>query len=249
MATLVGYATGTVHGLGGFFYVLKYMEYFVVYYMVANNLSDRSQAWRFVGAAFLTAAIVSVIGAAQIPSGQRVSAPFEGTEGEPNTFGGYLIFMMALAGGIALETKRLRVRLTCLALLALMALPFAYTLSRASFLAVPFVLAALGVFSPRRRAVVGALLLLLVAAPLIGVAILPKPVVNRILYTFEPEAGSATVKLGKVAFYPTTPARLMSMPDGLFTWAQPPPLRFGVTGTALMGLQIPRRFLENCIPR
>src|SRR5439155_20591306 len=55
IATLVGYGTGTVHGLGGFFYVLKYMEYFVVYYMVANNLSDRSQAWRFVGSAFLTA--------------------------------------------------------------------------------------------------------------------------------------------------------------------------------------------------
>src|SRR5206468_1940983 len=136
-----------------------------------------------VGAAFLTAAIVSVIGAAQIPTGRRVSAPFEGSEGEPNTFGGYLLFMMALAGGIALETKRLRVRLTCLALLALMALPFAYTLSRASFLAVPFVLAALGVFSPRRRVVVGALLLLLVAAPLIGVALLPKPGVHRILCT------------------------------------------------------------------
>src|SRR5439155_18230661 len=131
-ATLVGYLTGTVQGPGGFFYVLKYVEYFVVYYMVANNLGDRSQAWRLVVAAFLTAAIVTVIGLAQIPSGQRVSAPFEGAEGEPNTFGGYLILTMAVAGGIALETQRLRVRLTCLALLALMALPFAYTLSRAS---------------------------------------------------------------------------------------------------------------------
>src|SRR5205807_8573355 len=220
IATLIGYATGTVKGPSAFFYVLKYVEYFVVYYMVANNLGDRSQAWRLVVAAFLTGAIVSVIGAAQIPSGQRVSAPFEGTEGEPNTFGGYLIFMMALAGGIALETKRLRVRLTCLALLALMALPFAYTLSRASFLAVPFVLAALGVFSPRRRVVVGALLLLLVSAPLIGVAILPKPVVSRILSTFEPEAGSETVKLGKVAFDPSTSARLMSVRRGLDKWTR-----------------------------
>src|SRR5207244_718448 len=130
IATLFGYATGTVHGLGGFFYVLKYMEFFVVYYMVANNLGDRSRAWRFVGAAFLTAAIVSVIGAAQIPTGRRVSAPFEGSEGEPNTFGGYLLFMMALAGGIALETKRLRARLTCLAPLGLMALPFPSTSAR-----------------------------------------------------------------------------------------------------------------------
>src|SRR5213080_3508687 len=212
--------------------------------MVANNLSDRSQAWRFVGAAFLTAAIVSVIGAAQIPSGQRVSAPFEGTEGEPNTFGGYLIFMMALAGGIALETKRLRVRLTCLALLALMALPFAYTLSRASFLAVPFVLAALGVFSPRRRAVVGALLLLLVAAPLIGVAILPKPVVNRILYTFEPETGSPTVKLGKVAFDPSTSARLISMQQAFQAWMRRPFLGYGVTGAGFMDAQYARTLVE-----
>ena len=247
MATLVGYATGTVHGLGGFFYVLKYMEYFVVYYMVANNLSDRSQAWRFVGAAFLTAAIVSVIGAAQIPSGQRVSAPFEGTEGEPNTFGGYLIFMMALAGGIALETQRLRVRLTCLALLALMALPFAYTLSRASFLAVPFVLLAFGFLSSSRRVVVGALLLLLVAAPVIGVALLPKPVVNRILYTFEPEAGSATVKLGKVAFDPSTSARLISVQRGLDKWTRRPILGYGVTGTELMDMQYARTLVETGI--
>src|SRR5438093_3100969 len=151
IATLVGYATGTVQGLGGFFYVLKYVEYFVVYFMVANNLHDRPQAWRLVGAALLTAAIVSVIGAAQIPSGQRVSAPFEGSEGEPNTFGGHLVLMIAVISGIALETQRLRVRLTCLALLALMVVPFAYTLSRASFLAVPFALAALGVFSARPR--------------------------------------------------------------------------------------------------
>src|SRR2546430_2771565 len=134
IATLVGYATGTVQGLGGFFYVLKYVEYFVVYYMVANNLSDRSQAWRLVAAAFLTAAIVSVIGAAQIPSGERVSAPFEGVEGEPNTLGGYLILSMAVLAGIALETPRLRGRLTCLAPPVLVGVPVAHTVPRASVL-------------------------------------------------------------------------------------------------------------------
>src|SRR6059036_251263 len=247
LATLVGYATGTVQGLGGFFYVLKYVEYFVVYYMVANNLGDRSQAWRLVGAALLTAAIVSVIGAAQIPSGQRVSAPFEGSEGEPNTFGGYLVLMIAVISGIALETQRLRVRLTSLALLALMVVPFAYTLSRASFLAVPFVLAALGVFSTRRRLLVVAVALLLAVSPLVGVAILPKPVVNRILYTFEPEAGSATVKLGKVAFDPSTSARLMSVQRGLYRWAQRPILGYGVTGTELMDVQYARSLVETGI--
>src|SRR5438105_8019302 len=68
LATLVGYATGTVSGLGGFFYVLKYVEYFIVYFMVVNNLGDRPQVWRLVTAAFLTAVIVSLIAASQIPS-------------------------------------------------------------------------------------------------------------------------------------------------------------------------------------
>ena len=243
IATLIGYATGTVKGPSAFFYVLKYVEYFVVYYMVANNLGDRAQAWRLVVAAFLTGAIVSVIGAAQIPSGQRVSAPFEGTEGEPNTLGGYLLFLMALAGGIALETQRVRVRVTCLALLALMALPFAYTLSRASFLAVPFVLIALGFFSTHRRTLVAALSLLLVASPLIGV-MLPKPVVNRILYTFEPEAGSATVKLGKIAFDPSTSARLISMQQAFQAWLRRPFLGYGVTGAGFMDAQYARTLVE-----
>lgn len=244
IATLVGYATGTVSGLGGFFYVLKYVEYFVVYYMVVNNLTDRPQAWRLVIAAFLTAVIVSLIGAAQIPSGQRVSAPFEGQEGEPNTLGGYLLFMMAVAGGIALETTRLRVRVVCLALIALMGLPFIYTLSRTSFLGVPFVLAGLTLLSTRRRLMGGVMLLVIVTSPLV-VVLLPKPVVSRILYTFEPEAGQATVRLGRVAFDPSTSARFVSMQQALEGWAKRPILGYGVTGFGFMDAQYFRTLVET----
>lgn len=246
IATLVGYATGTVHGAGGFFYVLKYVEYFVVYFMVVNNLGDRPQAWRLVTAAFLTAIIVSLIGALQIPSGERVSAPFEGAEGEPNTFGGYLLLMLAIAGGIALETKRVRVRVACLGLVALMGLPFAYTLSRASFLGVPFVLATMAVFATRRRIVVGALVLTVVASPLM-LTLLPTPIVNRIFYTFQPETGQATVKLGRVAFDPSTSARLISFQAALAGWVKRPFLGYGVTGFAFMDAQYARTLVETGI--
>jgi len=67
---------------------------------------------------------VSVIGLAQVPSGERVSAPFEGEIGEPNTFGGYLLFMMAIAAGIAFETENARRRTQCLVLLGVMGVPF-----------------------------------------------------------------------------------------------------------------------------
>src|SRR5205823_8077586 len=134
VATMLGYMTGTIGSWSGYFYVLKYVEYFVIYYMAVNNLRDREHAWRLVGAAFVTAGIVSVIALAQVPSGTRVSAPFEGEVGEPNTFGGYLLFMMAIAAGVALETQNLRRRAQSLALLGLMAVPLFFTLSRASYL-------------------------------------------------------------------------------------------------------------------
>src|SRR5262249_61686692 len=104
VATMLGYMTGSIGSWSGYFFVLKYVEYFVIYYMAVNNLRDREHAWRLVTAAFITAAIVSVIGLAQVPSGERVSAPFEGEIGEPNTFGRYLLFMLAIAVGIAFET-------------------------------------------------------------------------------------------------------------------------------------------------
>src|SRR6266436_4775978 len=190
-ATLLGSLTGTINSWSGYFHVLKYVEYFVIYYMVVNNLRDREHGWRLVGAAFITAAIVSVIGLAQVPSGERVSAPFEGEIGEPNTFGGYLLLLMAIAGGIALETRRLRLRVACLALVALMGLPFTFTLSRASYVGLPPVLLVLAWFSRQRRFMVGLVLLLAFCSPIL-LFTLPTSVTKRVLYTFEPEKGQAT---------------------------------------------------------
>src|SRR5438046_4062905 len=73
VATMLGYMTGTIGSWAGYFYVLKYVEYFVIYYMTVNNLRDRGHAWRLVGAAFLTSAIASVIRRAQGPSSHRVA--------------------------------------------------------------------------------------------------------------------------------------------------------------------------------
>src|SRR5919108_2154554 len=165
VATMLGYMTGTIGSWSGYFYVLKYVEYFVIYYMAVNNLRDREHAWRLVTAAFITAAIVSVIGLAQVPSGERVSAPFEGEIGEPNTFGGYLLFMMALAAGLVFETERLSRKTQCVALLGLMAVPFFFTLSRASYLGLIPAFLVIAWLTTRRRFVIGLVLLGLVTSP------------------------------------------------------------------------------------
>ena len=244
VATLVGYLLGTVQTAAGLFYVVKYAEYFVVYYMVVNNVRDRPHAWRMVTAAFITAAIVSLVGAAQVPSGHRVSAPFEGEIGEPNTFGGYLLLMLALAAGVALESRRLRQRARLLGLLGLMTVPFLFTLSRASYLgAVPAVLT-LAALSTRRRLVLGLLALAVVASPLV-IAALPPAVTSRVLYTFQPERGQQTVRVGGVAFDPSTSARLLSFGQALEGWRERPLLGWGVTGFKFMDAQYARVLAET----
>ena len=242
LATLVGYLTGTVKTAAGFFYVLKYTEYFVIYYMVVNTVQDRSQAWRLIRVAFLTAAVASLIGIAQIPSGERVSAPFEGEVGEPNTFGGYLLVMMGLAAGLLLESARARA--WSLGLLALMALPFLYTLSRASYLGVLPLVAVLALLSSRRRLMAGLLVLLLVGSPMVAY-LFPTPVVKRVLYTFEPEAGQPTVRLGRVAFDPSTSERLISFQQAFEAWMKRPIVGYGVTGFMFMDAQYPRILVET----
>ena len=246
-ATLIGYLGGHVGGPSGFFYVLKYVEYFVVYYMVVNNVQDRAHARRLVIAAFLTAAIVSLIGIGQIPAGDRVSAPFEGEVGEPNTFGGYLLLMMAVAAGVALETHRIRMRTICLGVVALVGVPLAFTLSRASYLGVVPALLVLTWLTRQRKVMMGLMLLLAVCSPLLAVT-LPAPVSKRILYTFEPEKGQATVRVGTVGFDPSTSARIFSFRAALEGWLQSPRsvvFGYGVTGFGFMDAQYARVLVET----
>ncbi len=246
MATLLGYLMGSVKTAAGYLYVLKYIEYFVVYFMVVNNLRDRAHARRLLAAAMVTAVVVSIIGLTQIPSGERVSAPFEGETGEPNTFGGYLLFMMAIAGGIALETTSLTVRARFAALVGLMAVPFAFTLSRASYIGVLPAYGALLALTTRRRAMVALLLVAVVCSPML-LLIAPPSVVNRVVYTFQPEANQPTVRLGKVGLDPSTSARILSFRQALAGWLERPILGFGVTGFAFMDAQYARVLVETGI--
>ena len=85
LATLWGKITGNVQGKAGFFFILKYFEYMVVFFLVVNYVHSVDQAKRLLLALLITCFIVSIYGLMQIPGGGRVSAPFEGEVGEPNT--------------------------------------------------------------------------------------------------------------------------------------------------------------------
>jgi O-antigen ligase len=241
VATAWGAAVGRVGPASGLFYWLKYVEYFFIYYIVVNNVRTWAQARRLITVALITAAIVSLIGIAQIPSGERVSAPFEGESGEPNTLGGYLILMMAIAAGIASETRQTRVRLAGGGLVLLMLLPFAYTLSRASYLALIPAALFFVVLSSKRAILVPAITLVLIALPYVA----PPVVVKRVQYTFRPQLGQPTVRLGQAGFDPSTSERLLSFKEALEAWTTRPILGYGVTGFRFMDAQYPRTLVET----
>src|SRR3972149_1418536 len=96
VSTLIGYLMGSVKGMAGIFFVIKYFEYYIVYFMAVNYLKEKKQMERLVFTMLIVCLIVCAIAIYQIPSGIRVSAPFEGAEGEPNTLGGYLVLILSL---------------------------------------------------------------------------------------------------------------------------------------------------------
>ena len=88
LATLVSGWLNQIDWLRALLFLAKYVEYFVLYFLVLSTVRNRTDIRNYLIAAFVTCVIVSIVGIAQIPDGHRVSAPFEGGIGEPNTFGG-----------------------------------------------------------------------------------------------------------------------------------------------------------------
>lgn len=243
VSTGLGVLFGTVRPVTGFFFVLKYLEYFVVYFLVVNHLTEERQLKRFLFTAVLTAALVSLLALAQIPAGGRLTAPFEGGEGEPNTLGGYLVFMVALFLGLASESPGLYTRLGWLWLSGLAFVPLLYSLSRSSWLAtLPMLLTLLAVV--RRR---GLLASLLAAALVVGPLVAPEIVIQRIRYTYAQPAEPGQLEVGKVRLDTSTSARVESWTTGVKGWTRAPIFGYGVTGFRFMDAQYLRVLVETGI--
>lgn len=228
--TAFGMMVGRIQGFSGMFYLLKYIEYFIIFYMVVNYMYTVKQAKSFVMVALFTCVLVSLYGILQIPGGGRVSAPFEGQAGEPNTFGGYLVLMWAVVLGLYLTSKDTRLKRWMLVLSVLIALPLMFTLSRASWVAAAAMYMTLIVLSERRAMLIGVAILLIAISPLI----LPKQVSLRALGTFEAERGyEGTQRLAGIALDPSASDRVASNARALEKWKGSPIWGYGITGSGI----------------
>ena len=227
----------------GSFYILKYIEYFIVYFMVVNHLKEKDQLKRFVFCLLLTCFITSIIGILQIPGGGRVSAPFEGEIGEPNTFGGYLLFIGAIATALFVNTENPKTKLMLSVLLLCITAPFLFTQSRTSYLAFVPTCLVLGSLMQRRIIILGFLLIALLLSPIL----LPSLVKDRILFTFKQKEYSGQVVVGNLRLDTSTSARILSLKRIFEDIPKHPIFGYGVTGYGLTDSQLPRTLIETGI--
>ena len=243
ISTGFGIMAGRVEMKTGFLFVLKYIEYFIIFFMMVNHVRSTDQIKRFVFCLFLTCFIASIIGILQIPGGGRVSAPFEGELGEPNTFGGYLLFVGVVAAGLLAKTDHAGTKQLLVLLLLCVIPPFLFTQSRTSYLAIIPALMTLGFMADRRIIIVGVLMVAFLVSPLY----LPTAVKNRVMHTFTQPEAKGQVKIGGIRLDTSTSARLVSWKEAIQDFQKHPLLGYGITGYTFVDAQFPRTLVETGI--
>ena len=243
LATGFGVIAGRVDPKTGFFFVLKYIEYYILFFMLINHVKDMAQIKRFVFCLLLTCFITAVIGIAQIPGGERISAPFEGRSGEPNTFGGYLVFIGAIVAGMLSQATSTGSKHLLAGMLLFIIPPFFYAQSRSSYLAFIPAIFTLGYLLEKKVIIIGMMVVGLLVSPLF----LPSVVKDRLLFTIQQEEQKGQITIGDIHLDTSTSARIKSWKAALNAWTKLPLFGHGVTGYQFVDAQFPRVLVETGI--
>jgi len=242
LATTAGFYAGYVKGIYGPFFVVKYLEYFILFYVIVNDIHDAATLRRYIAVMMFTCFVASLIGIEQVAGGGRVSAPFEGEEGEPNTFGGYLVLMFAVALGMLFEEKNKKAQRRWLILLGIIIIPFVFTESRSSYLAFAVMGITFFIFSKHKRTLIVCALVGLLIVPMV----LPQNVVDRVMFTFSQEQQRGQLEVGGVHVDTSTSARLDQWKRALTVYFPSHPIiGRGVTGAGFMDAQYARVLAET----
>jgi O-antigen ligase len=239
-STVLGGLFGKIN-LSGFMYILKYFEYFMVFFMAVNFINTKKQARLFLILLLVTCAIVSIYAISQLPLGERVSTPFEGKEGEPGTLGGYLLLLMSVSIGILLtsDSKRVKILLTGLILISFVSLMA--TQSRATWMGLPAIALCFVVMSNKRLILLGILAVIIVIGPFV----MPEEYKERYGGTFKREEGyKATIGGKALALDSSATERVQSWQGTLRDFKNHPIFGYGINGYWFIDGQYFRTLVE-----
>ncbi|MCM8819282.1 MAG: O-antigen ligase family protein [Candidatus Omnitrophica bacterium] len=219
ISTFLGIIRGYVTFKDSIFYLLKYFEYFLLYFMVADVLVEEKQARIFVYAIFFVSIITSLYAFRQHFSGiERVTAPFEEKDIESNTFGGYLVLISLLAISFFLNISKLKLKIFFGIVIFLSLFSLLFTLSRGSWLA--FILGYITIFFVLKKGRITFLIATLILCLLLYI-FLPARVLDRIKYTFTPET-QKTIFGKKINLDASAAARIENWFYSLELWSKYP---------------------------
>lgn len=226
-----GIIVGDVKPLMSVFYILKYIEFFILFFMFSNNIKSREQLKIFILIFLITGAIICAYTTFQVISGvSRTTAPFEGEKAEPNSLAGYLLFFFAIAAGLFLYSHSPASSVVFGALACSAIVPFLFSLSRGGYLGFVCMYLALLILSGRKKLL---LVTFLALALLLGPLILPTKVINRVESTFIP--GKEFEFLGEKMTLDTSSSQRVEAWIWLFEqWQKKPFFGYGVTGVGMV---------------
>ncbi|MCX7662119.1 MAG: O-antigen ligase family protein, partial [Candidatus Omnitrophica bacterium] len=212
-----------------------------IFFMVSNNIKNVKQIKIFAYLMLLVCFLVALNGWQQHAQGiDRVSAPFEGEGGEPNTLGGYLVFMMAIMLGLIIYSPNSYARFLILGLLFFCFPVLLWTLSRSSWIAFISMYLSFIILSKKAKPL---LLIIFLLTLIILPQTLPLSVRNRIKETF---IGQERILLGKkITFDESTTARLESWKVSLELWQNRPFFGYGVSSSVVTDHQYARVLKET----
>ncbi len=221
--------------LKAFLYVLKLVEFFFIYYLVINTVQSKDEIRRYIFVFIITLIFTILTGYEQLLSGVwRISTPFEDTP-EPNTMGGYLLFMFSLIAAFVCMGLKIMTRFFLWIVLGATVWIFLHTLSRGSYLGYFPVLITLICMLPKDKKVYGLLLLI---GSIIAWPYLPQQVKSRIDRTFvgkqEYRLPTITGEEKKINLDSSSSSRVDKYENVLKYWREYPVFGLGITGAGFI---------------
>lgn len=242
LSTALGIFRGNVNFLSGMFFVLKLIEYFFVFYMVINYVQTTSDIYQFIRMLLLVCGIVCIYALIQVASGGDVAAPFEGSRGERNTLGGYLVLIASVTGGMLFYHDRDKKPYFLIALLAGIIITLLFSLSRSGWSGLLVSYLALFIIVKKFKYF---LVIAVLLAPILPILI-PREAKERFEYTFSEgyAAHRQQIKILGIQLDGSSSARLRSYGLVLKEISKHLFLGYGITGFAFIDGQFFRVLSE-----
>ena len=246
IATAIGVAYGWVRPpdqIAAGLFVLKYIQYFVLFFMIVNHIETAQDVRSLFIAAVVTYVAVCIYCLAQIPEGGRLTLPSE-YHGEPNTLAGYLLLMTGVCSGLLLFAKSGAHKLFWGLLVVVGVVLLAYTLSRSGWAGLVGVVAVLVMFGRRRFLVLSATLIVIFTFALTSfdTSWMPRRIEERWRETTGHATGYAGVEpvvLLGFRLDPSASLRYQSYAKALDTWMSRSTRHWlpALTGSGVLGAQ------------